>query len=658
MTLSVGQVAPTITWAAPSAITYGTALSGAQLDATASVPGTFSYSPAAGTIPAAGMDTLNVTFTPTDTTNYSTATKTVSLVVNRATPAITWATPAAITYGVALSATQLDATASVPGTFVYSPVPGATPAAGTDMLSVTFTPTDTTDYTSATKTVSLMVNQTTSAITWATPASIPYGTALSSTQLNATASVPGTFTYSPEAGIVPAQGTDILTVTFTPADKADYTTATKSVSITVTAGTPTITWATPAAITYGMALGSTQLNATSSTLGTFTYSPAAGTVLMAGSYTLIASFTPTDTTDYSGVSKTVSLTVNLAPMTLTANNATRIYGTANPSFTGSIMGAVNSDSLTESFSTMAMTLSNAGSYAIVPSVAGTNLASYSQVVNNGTLTVTQAATTTAFTVSSASIAPGQSVTLTAQVASSTSGMPTGNVQFFDGSTLLGASTLSGGAASYSTAALTPGSAHVLMAVYGGDTNFTGSNGVSSQTVTVSGVLDFSVTPIRASANVVPGNAATYSFQITPVSGVYPSTVNFTATGLPPGAAVAFSPAMIPVSGGAQTVTVSIQTSATTAVALLKSPIRGFAPIALGLLLLPFAGARHLRQSSRRLARLGPFALLLAVGSLTIGVAGCGAGNGFFGQAKKTYTVTITATSGTVQHSTAVTLTVQ
>ncbi len=60
-----------------------------------------------------------MTLTPTDTTDYTTATQTVSLTVNKATPTITWATPAAITYGTALSATQLDATSGgVAGTFV------------------------------------------------------------------------------------------------------------------------------------------------------------------------------------------------------------------------------------------------------------------------------------------------------------------------------------------------------------------------------------------------------------------------------------------------------------------------------------------------------------------------------------------------------------
>jgi hypothetical protein len=98
-----------------------------------------------------------VTFTPTDTTDYTAATKTISLVVNKAAPAITWANPAAITYGTKLSATQLNATASVPGTFVYSPSAGTVLKAGAQTLSVTFTPTDAASYTSATKTVSITV---------------------------------------------------------------------------------------------------------------------------------------------------------------------------------------------------------------------------------------------------------------------------------------------------------------------------------------------------------------------------------------------------------------------------------------------------------------------------------------------------------------------
>jgi hypothetical protein len=59
-------------------------LSSTQLDATASVPGSFVYSPAAGRVLSPGTQPLSVTFTPTDTVDYTTATDTVTinLVVN------------------------------------------------------------------------------------------------------------------------------------------------------------------------------------------------------------------------------------------------------------------------------------------------------------------------------------------------------------------------------------------------------------------------------------------------------------------------------------------------------------------------------------------------------------------------------------------------
>ena len=103
---------PKITWANPADIVYGTPLGSTQLDATSSVPGTFIYTPAAGTILNAGADqSLSVTFTPTDTTDYTSATDTIQVNVKYA-PTITWANPADIIYGTALGATQLDATAS------------------------------------------------------------------------------------------------------------------------------------------------------------------------------------------------------------------------------------------------------------------------------------------------------------------------------------------------------------------------------------------------------------------------------------------------------------------------------------------------------------------------------------------------------------------
>ena len=109
--LTVKQV-PVITWATPAAITYPTALSSKQLNAKASVPGTFLYSPVSGSVLSAGTHVLSVTFTPTDTAHYVSTTKQVSLTVRQFVSKITWATPTPILYSTPVSATQLNATAN------------------------------------------------------------------------------------------------------------------------------------------------------------------------------------------------------------------------------------------------------------------------------------------------------------------------------------------------------------------------------------------------------------------------------------------------------------------------------------------------------------------------------------------------------------------
>ena len=111
-TLVIGKATPVITWGAPADITYGTLLDGTQLNATASVPGTFVYTPAAGArLDAGAGQTLRVSFTPADIANYTTAAKEVTLNVGKASQAITFAALAGKTYGdapFALSATAVS----------------------------------------------------------------------------------------------------------------------------------------------------------------------------------------------------------------------------------------------------------------------------------------------------------------------------------------------------------------------------------------------------------------------------------------------------------------------------------------------------------------------------------------------------------------------
>lgn len=79
---AAAKIAPMVTWPAPENITSGTELSGMQLDATASVPGTFKYTPPAGTVLSAGTQTLSVTFTPADVKEYAKATMSMPITVN------------------------------------------------------------------------------------------------------------------------------------------------------------------------------------------------------------------------------------------------------------------------------------------------------------------------------------------------------------------------------------------------------------------------------------------------------------------------------------------------------------------------------------------------------------------------------------------------
>ena len=107
------------------------------------IPGTFVYNPPAGTIEPVGTNTLSVTFTPTNTTDYTTSTATVQLVVDKpdnpiVTPTIQWPTPAPITYGTLLSSTQLDAVATA--------LSRPTPVVPQSQLQVLSTSTDGTGY--------------------------------------------------------------------------------------------------------------------------------------------------------------------------------------------------------------------------------------------------------------------------------------------------------------------------------------------------------------------------------------------------------------------------------------------------------------------------------------------------------------------------------
>ena len=90
-----GKKTPVITWANPVSISYGTALSDVQLNATANTPGKFTYNPDFGVILDAGDNqTLWADFTPDDTgTYYEVNGIKRRITVKKASPVVTWPTP-------------------------------------------------------------------------------------------------------------------------------------------------------------------------------------------------------------------------------------------------------------------------------------------------------------------------------------------------------------------------------------------------------------------------------------------------------------------------------------------------------------------------------------------------------------------------------------
>lgn len=300
---------------------------------------------------------------------------------------------------------------------------------------------------------------------------------------------------------------------------------------------------------------------------------------------------------------------------------------------------------------------NVASYTVTVSYAGDGNYNAAAPISFS-IAIGQAATTTTLTASATTVTPGQSVTFTATVTSATTGTPTGTVSFFDGTTLLGTSPLTAGVATYSTAALAGGVTHSISATYSGSTDYLPSTSTSSVSVTVA-PLDFTLTIVGPSSQtVIPGSAVSYTVDVKPDYGTYAGTVTFAVSGLPPGATVTLSPPSIAATAGPQAVIVSIQTAAATATRQSpSSPATGhrLEPFALALLLL--CGMGGMRRYGRNVRRMLAVVILLTAGAAAMVLTGC-AGNGFFTQSPKSYSVTITATSGTLVHSAAVTLNVQ
>jgi hypothetical protein len=248
------------------------------------------------------------------------------------------------------------------------------------------------------------------------------------------------------------------------------------------------------------------------------------------------------------------------------------------------------------------------------------------------------------------------VTLTAQLGLTSSLVaPTGTVTFFDQSVnaQLGTAPVSAnGQAVLTISSMGPG-IHSITASYGGDTIFPPS---TSNAVSVK--ID-ELRLLRVGNNnttILPGTTVVYTIQVQPqVATTFLYNVSFAASGLPSGATATFSPATLPAGGQQTNITMTVMTAGTA----MNTPPSPFERLPLAVaFLLPLFGVKAVR---RRLRQIPPYlgVALFAVLSLAAvaGLSGC-SGAGLFAARKVPYSITVTATEGTVQRTVEVPLAIQ
>jgi hypothetical protein len=250
------------------------------------------------------------------------------------------------------------------------------------------------------------------------------------------------------------------------------------------------------------------------------------------------------------------------------------------------------------------------------------------------------------------------------------------VVFYDGTTALGTVALTQGTAAFTTSGLSAAT-HSISATYAGDSNY---NTVTSSAV-AQVVTDYTVggsttgetggaTGSVPTQVVAPGETALFNLALTPTvaSGALPLTSPMTLTvtdNLPAGSLVALIAPGI--TGGGRTLTLPAGASAGGVQLQVQLPRQSAGlhrgtplttlPFAFGILMLPFGGKLG-RAAGKRVRRSGLLLLLALVGLMTIaGLSGCGAVNSGL-MAEQNYTITVTATSGSLAHSTTFNLTVR
>ena len=304
-----------------------------------------------------------------------------------------------------------------------------------------------------------------------------------------------------------AAGNYATTATATGAALSNYTVAYVAGNFSITKATASVT---PNAATkvYGAAdpaFTGTLTGFLAADGVTAAYSRTAGESVAGGPYTISATLSPASAlANYNVTSNTAAFAITKAALSVTANNASRVYNTPNPALSGTLTGVLAGDGITASYSTTAVTNSVVGSYPIVPALSDPNgkLANYTVTSTNGTLSVTPMVPTVTFVGAPASAVYRSTFTVATSTNSTTAAVITAS----------GACSVSG-----TTVTMTSGTgACALTASWAADANYTSA--LATQSTNATKATPVTTTVVSSATSTNYGQLVTLTATINGIAG--------------------------------------------------------------------------------------------------------------------------------------------
>ena len=300
-----------------------------------------------------------------------------------------------VTYktGLTLKDVPYPSTAgNTPGSWSWtSSTSTAISSAGTYTYSAKYTPTDTTNYNSVTKSITVTVNKATPTIS-STSTTATYAPSLTLAKISlpsTTGNTPGSWAWSSSSTAISSAGTYTYSAKYTPTDTG-YNSVTKSIRITVNKATPTIkSTATSATYAPSLTLAKISLpNTAGNTMGSWAWSNSSTAISNAGTYTYSAKYTPTDTTNYNSVTKSVTVTVNKADPTINSTAASATYVPGLTLAKVSLPNTAGNTAGSWAWSNSSTAISSAGTHKF-PAKYTPSSTNYNSVVKDIQITITK-----------------------------------------------------------------------------------------------------------------------------------------------------------------------------------------------------------------------------------------------------------------------------